>query len=178
MCPYCPATVFMVLPWTLIHAVYYMYNVCNDTYICTGMWEHTNLTLKQSPNSTLLPRNDWFLNGDVIDPYPGCKWKPPQHQSWQPALVLLGRWVAMCGKMRAICLDGAMSSACRVGCKQVYLSRYDKPWTVITRITHTETPSFNEAKLSYLWLICAQSNNSQDAVLFSFKHWWQMAKVL
>lgn len=124
--------------------------------------------LKQSHNSALLPGHDWFLNRDVIDPYPGCKWKHPQHHSWQPAPVLLGRWEATCGKMKAICLDGAMSSACRVWCKQLYLSRYDKPWTVITHTTPTETPRLSEAKLSTLWLICAQSNYFEDTIAYIF----------
>lgn len=124
--------------------------------------------LKQSHNSALLPESDWFLNRDVIDPYPGCKWKPPRHQSWQPAPVLLGRWEATCGKMKAICLDGAMSSTCRVWCKQVYLSRYDKPWTVITHTTPTETPSLNEVKLSNHRLISASSNIFEDTIAYIF----------
>lgn len=95
-----------------------------------------NTHLKQSHNTALLTRDDWFLNRDVIDPYPGCKWKPPRHRSWQPAPVLLGRWEGTCGKMKAICLDGAMSSVCCVWCKQLNFSRYDEPWTVIT---HTNT---------------------------------------
>ena len=124
--------------------------------------------LKQSHNSALLTRNDWFLNRDVIDPYPGCKWKPPRHRPWQPAPVLLRRWEGTCGKMKAICLDGAMSSVCCVWCKQLHLSRYVKPWTVITRATPTETPSLHEAKLSNLWLICAQSSLFEDTTAYIF----------
>lgn len=56
--------------------------------------------LRHSHNSTWLTRNDWFLNRDVIDPYPGCKWKPPLHRSWQPGLLLLGRWEETCEKWR------------------------------------------------------------------------------
>lgn len=97
----------------------------------------------RSNNSGILPQNDWFLNSDIIDSYPGCKWKPPQHHSRQPALVLLGRWEATCGKMKAIRLDGAMSSECRVWCKQ-HLSRYDEPWTLITHATPTENPQWSE----------------------------------
>lgn len=89
---------------------------------------------------TQLPRNDWFLNWEVIDPYPECKWKCPQHHSSQPALVLLGRWEATCGKMKAICLDGAMSSERRLWCKQLYLSGCDKPWTVKAYARPAETP--------------------------------------
>lgn len=109
-----------------------------------------NCSTPQSQNSASLTRNDWFLNGDIIDPYPGCKWKPPRHRSWQPAPVLLGRWAGTCGKMKTICLDGAMSSVCCVWCKQLNFSRYDKPWTVITCKTPAETASLREAKLSSL----------------------------
>lgn len=110
---------------------------------CTCVY-HTLTHHKQSHKSASLPKNDWFLNRGVIDPYPGCKWKHPQHHFWQPAPVLLGRWEATCGKMKAICLDGAMSSVCYGWCKQLNLSRYDKPWTVITHTTPAETPSLKE----------------------------------
>lgn len=87
-----------------------------------------------------MTRNDWFLNWDIIDPYPGCKWKPPWHCSWQPVQVLLGRWEKMCGKMKAICLDAATSSVCCVSCKQLNLSICDEPWTVVRCAAPVEGP--------------------------------------
>lgn len=57
---------------------------------------------------------------------------------WWPAPVLLGRWEGTCGKMKAICLDGTMSSVCCVCGKQLHLSRYDEPWTDITRRIHQD----------------------------------------
>jgi len=129
-----------------------MFHLTGITHLHSTEEETTTMNCKtpQSQNSASLTRNDWFLNGDIIDPYPGCKWKPPRHRSRQPAPVLLGRWEGACGQMKTICLDGATSSGCCDWCKQLHFSRYDKPWTVITCKTPTETGSLHEAELGRL----------------------------
>lgn len=129
---------------------------------------------------TQLPRNDWCLNREVIDPDPECKWKCPHHHSSQPALVLLGRWEATCGKMKAICLDGAMSSECHLWCKQLYLSGCDKPWTVKAYARPAETPFLESRQpLTDLcrYIIFEDTIASILYALISLTGWWLQKSV-
>lgn len=118
-----------------------------------------------------------FLIRDIIDPYPECKWKPPWRRSWQPALVLLGRWERMCEKIKAICLDAAMSSVCCVWCKQLHLSRYDEPWTVITCCTHWDPqPSGSKTRQPPAGLL-SLTNLFEDMTAFICMDHSQITKV-
>lgn len=138
--------------------------VCHRSDVCRNAQSHN------------CQGNDWFLSSEVIDPYPGCKWKCPQHHSNQPALVLLERWEATCGKIKAISLDGAMSSKCRVWSKQLYLSACDKPWSVKAYWAPVET-LFLESRQPPR-LICVQFENFEEIIAsilyapIALMGWW------
>lgn len=103
---------------------------------------------------------------DIIDSISGCKWEPfSLHCLWWRAPVLLGRWEGTCGKMKAICLDVTMSSVCCVWGKQLHLSRYDEPWTDITRRIHWDlqppkSKSYQPLTCLFLSLVFSSHRNT------------------